>query len=123
MVTHGSSYKLLRNLDGLNEPTIKLSREDEMQVMRAKLKDHIAQAYENNAKQYNLRSRQITYKVGDEIFRRNFAQSSQIKKFNAKLAPLYIKAKVKEKVGSHYYVLQDLDSNNIGTYHAKDMRP
>lgn len=123
MITNGSSYKLLKNLESLNEPVVKLCREDELQVMRAKLKEHIAQAYESNAKQYNLRTRPISYNVGDEVFRRNFAQSSQEKKFNAKLAPIYIKAKVKEKIGSHYYILQDLDSNNTGTYHAKDIRP
>lgn len=123
MVTLGSSYKILRTLDSLNEPSVKISREDELQIMRVKLREHIAQAHEINAKQYNLRSRPISYKVGDEVFRRNFAHSCQIKKFNSKLAPLFIKANVKEKIGNNYYVLQDIDSNNTGTCHAKDMRP
>lgn len=80
MVTHGSSYKLLRSLNSLNEPCVKLRHEDELQVLRTKLKDHISQAYEANAKQYNLRTRPISYNVGDIVFRRNFALSSQEKK-------------------------------------------
>lgn len=63
-----------------------------------------------------------TFNIGQEVLRRNFVQSSQEKKFNAKLAPLFVKARVKEKLGNHYYLLVDLQGKNIGTYHAKDLR-
>lgn len=123
MITHGSSYTLLKNLNLVDEPLVQLHRDDELQLIRKNLKKHIAQAYENNKNQYNLRARPISYTVGQEIFRRNFAQSSAEKKFNSKLAPMFIKAKIKEKVGNNYYILENMDGKIVGTYHAKDIRP
>lgn len=123
MITHGSSYPLLRNLNMLDEPSAQIDREDELQLIRKGLKKHIAKAFETNRSQYNLRARPIAYDVGQTIFRRNFAQSNQEKRFNAKLAPLFIKAKIRSKVGNQYYLLEDLNGKEIGTFHAKDIRP
>lgn len=123
MVTHGDTYNLLKNLNMLNEPTTTINREDQLQLIRAELKANIEKAYNHNREQYNLRTRPITYTVGQVIYRRNFAQSSAEKNFNAKLAPLYLQAKVRRKVGNVYYELEDMNGNIIGTFHAKDMRP
>lgn len=123
MITHGSTYKLLKKLQVIDEPHLTLARKDELYLLRKNLKIHLAKAYETNRSQYNLRSRPISYSVGQEVYRRNFAQSNQEKKFNAKLAPLYLKSIIKEKVGNNYYILQDTDGRILGTYHAKDLRP
>lgn len=123
MVTHASSYNLLRNIGALNEPCLKLTRDDELQILRKKLKEYLSEAHAINSKQYNLRTRPISYQKGQIVFRRNFAQSCQEKKFNSKLAPLFIKATVKEKVGNNYYLLQDVEGKHTGTYHAKDIHP
>lgn len=105
MITHASSYELLKNLKALDEPTLKLQRDDQLQLIRKNIQDHIAKAYETNKLQYNLRARPISYNIGQLVFRKNFAQSNFEKKFNAKLAPSYLKAKIKEKVGTNYYIL------------------
>ncbi|KAB0803439.1 hypothetical protein PPYR_00409, partial [Photinus pyralis] len=39
---------------------------------------------------YNLRHRQITYKKGDYVWKRNFVLSDASKNFSAKLAPKFI---------------------------------
>lgn len=122
MITHGSSYELLRKLKILDEPTQSINREDELQLLRKDLKKNISMAYETNRSQYNLRSKKNSYVEGQEIFRRNFAQSNQEKKFSAKLAPLFLKAKIKNKIGNNYYLLEDFSGKEIGTYHAKDLR-
>lgn len=122
MITHASSYELLKNLSLLNEPTAKLNRDDSLQLIRQDLRKHIKEAYEKNQKQYNLRVRQQVFNVGQEVFRRNFAQSNMEKSFNAKLSPVFLKARIREKLGSHYYVLEDLQGKLVGTFHAKDIR-
>lgn len=48
--------------------------------------------YERNEKIYNLRSREISYLVGQDVFRRYFKQSSFEHGYNAKLAPTFVKA-------------------------------
>lgn len=122
MITHASSYEILRKLNALNEPSFDLSRDDSLQVMRNKIKKCIKEAFDKNQNTYNLRTRQQIFNVGQIVYRRNFAQSNQEKSFNAKLAPVFIKAKVKEKLGRHYYVLEDMDGKLMGTYHGKDIK-
>lgn len=122
MITHGSSYKLLRNVRLLTAPTSPLSRDDSLSLIRHQLRKHISDAYQTNQRQYNLRTRPIQYSVGQLVFRKNFSQSSLEKKFSSKLAPLYTKARIKEKVGSNYYIVEDLDGKILGTFHAKDLR-
>ncbi|XP_065365361.1 uncharacterized protein LOC135958385 [Calliphora vicina] len=72
---------------------------------------------------YDLRTRPIAFSVGQEVYRRNFSQSNFEKRYNAKLAPVFLKAKIREKVGNHYYVLEDTNGKVVGTFHAKDIRP
>lgn len=123
MVTHASSYGIMRQLKLLNEPTLQLSRDDQLQLIREDLKKHIKDAYERNKSHYNLRTRPITFKIGQEVFRRNFAQSNFEKGFNAKLSPLFIKSKVREKIGNNYYILEDMQGKLVGTFHSKDIKP
>lgn len=123
MITHGDSYLLLKNLNLLEEPIVKLNREDQLTIIRKELRQNISEAYDKSRDSYNLRTRPITYAVGQHVYRRNFAQSNAAYKFNSKLAPVYIKAIVQSKIGSSYYVLKDVESKSTGTYHAKDMRP
>lgn len=120
-ITHGSSYKLLKSLEALEEPQLNLQKEDHLHILRNDIKKHIKRAYENNRDEYNLRTRLTN--VGQEVFRRNFAQSNLEKKYNSKLAPVFIKAKIREKLGSHYYMLEDVDGKLVGIFHAKDIRP
>lgn len=123
MITHGETYALLKNIKALDEPFSYISREDQLQLIRKEIKNNISKAQETNRDQYNLRTRPINYTVGQSVFRRNFAQSNAEKKFNAKLAPIFLPAKIRKKVGNVYYELEDLDGKLLGTYHAKDIRP
>lgn len=122
MITQGSSYSLLKNLKLLDEPAYHLSRDDSLNLLRFDLRKHIREAYETNRERYNLRSKPQSFNIGQEVFRRSFVQSCSGKNFNAKLSPLFIKSRVREKLGSHYYLLEDLQGRTLGTFHAKDIR-
>lgn len=122
MVTHASEYDLLKKLNLLNEPVTTLCRDDQLQLIRTNLRKHIKEAFEKNQSQYNLRTRIQTFNIGQEVYRRNFAQSNFEKGFNAKLSPVFLKAKIREKLESHYYVLEDMDGKVVGTFHGKDIR-
>jgi len=122
MVTHGSTYQLLRNLNALDESTLCLDRDDYLTLIREDLKSHIKKTHEVNTRQYNLRTKPANFKVGQEVFRRNFAQNNFSKNFNAKLGPFFIKSRIREKVGSSMYILENLQGKLVGTYSAKDIR-
>lgn len=124
MVTHGDNYALLRNIDMTSEGVVEPNyRFDNILAVRDNVRTNLRKAYDRNESQYNLRSRQTKYVVGQEVLRRNFSQSNMAKSFNAKLDKTFLRARVREKLGSSYYVLEDDNGKLIGTFHAKDMQP
>ncbi|XP_046811956.1 uncharacterized protein LOC124421169 [Lucilia cuprina] len=122
MLLNGKSYSLLRKLNLLQEPSINLKADEKLELVRQKAQENIRKSYERNAKTYNLRSRPVTFDIGQIVYRKNFAQSKAIEHFNSKLANQYEKAKVVAKHGSSYYELQDMTGKNLGKFHAKDIR-
>lgn len=121
MITNGNSYALLRKLDMLNDRQIRFNREDSFDIIRTRAVKNMAKQHERNERAYNMRSREVNYVVGQEVFRRNFKQSNFEKGFNAKLAPPFVKARIRKKTGNCYYELEDLNGRSVGVYQAKDI--
>ncbi|KNE87731.1 hypothetical protein PSTG_18879 [Puccinia striiformis f. sp. tritici PST-78] len=121
MLCHGEDYNLLRNLDMLREGRIDPTKPEELLLIRDKVKENINKAFLRNEKAYNLRAINRNFEIGQKVLRRNFCQSNLLKNFTAKLAPTFIPAIIREKKGSHYYLLEDANGKNLGTYHAKDI--
>lgn len=121
MITHGKDYSVLRKLELLEECDTEITRSDHFALMRDSVQTRLKEAYERNERIYNLRSRERTIDIGQEVFRRNFTQSSVVNNFNAKLAPTGVKAEVVRRVGNLYYELRDCDSGRLGVYHLKDI--
>lgn len=121
MINHGQDYQLLRNLKLLEETDVKIERQDNFTLLRNAIRTKIKDAYERNVRSYNLRSRNREFNIGQVVLRRNFAQSSLVDHFNAKLAPIGVKALVKRKIGNVTYELEDVNGGHIGVYHTKDI--
>lgn len=56
------------------------------------------------------------------MFRKNVQQSDFKKGINSKLLPQYVKCRIRKRVGSSCYELENLNGKYIGLYHAKDMK-
>ncbi|KAH8319351.1 hypothetical protein KR067_005022 [Drosophila pandora] len=121
MLTHGKDYKLLRNIHMLSEGSAKVPRADEFPKIRADIAKRLIKAYEKNRNNYDLRARPRTFEVGQEVIKRNFVLSNQAMHVNAKLAPVGIKARIKEKRGQSLYLLEDYNGKELGVFHAKDI--
>lgn len=122
MVTNASTYPLLRQLEVLEDRSVRFDKNDSLALMGDRARKHMQKQHERNERTYNLRSREVSYREGQEVFRRNFKQSNFAQGFNSKLAPTFIKARVRRKIGNCNYELEDLSGNLIGVYHAKDIR-
>ncbi|XP_044573301.1 uncharacterized protein LOC123257614 [Drosophila ananassae] len=116
------TYKLMRELGIMEDSEIRLSKEDSLEVARAQAQKALARQTEKNERLYNVRSREVAYREGQEIFRRNFKQSNFAVGYNAKLGPRYVKARVRKRTGRATYELEDMQGRAIGTYHAKDLK-
>lgn len=123
-VQHGSAFKLLRKLGTLSEDCVNvLPPSDFKHAVYEKVRENLRLAHETHEKAYNTRCRQVEFKVGQEVYRRSFAQSDFKKGFNAKLGKQWIKARVVRKRGSCTYELEDMQGEAIPfPYHAKDIR-
>lgn len=124
MVQHGSHYDLLRKLSSLNEPCQVEATQlnNKMRLIHDHLRDNLRKAYLKYEKQYNLRSKPISFSPGQIVFRRNFILSNKSKKINAKLCPKYIKCRIRESVGGSRFLIEDLNGKSIGVYHAQHLR-
>ncbi|XP_058840955.1 uncharacterized protein LOC131696433 [Topomyia yanbarensis] len=82
----------------------------------------IKKNHEKSKQRYNLRTRQVDFKIGDLVWRRTFTQSSKADQVNKKLDPKFVPAMVKQMIGKNIYVLEDVADGKQGRYHAKDIK-
>lgn len=124
MVQHGNTFKLLRTLEGIAEGEMEvLPPPDFRTLLHQDINHNLDQAHERHARTYNTRSREVNFSPGQEVYRRNFAQSNFAQGRNAKLGRQWLKSRVVRKVGSSMYELEDLDGKALSLpYHAKDLK-
>jgi len=75
-VSSGSTYKLLRALGMLEDRAARFTQEDSLELVRSKAREVMRKQNEKNERQYNLRSREVVYQEGQEVYRKNFKQSN-----------------------------------------------
>ncbi|KAI4472172.1 hypothetical protein MML48_1g05652 [Holotrichia oblita] len=103
------------------------SMQDRVECLRrlyAEVKQRLEKAAEKNRKYYDLRRRNVTYEIGDQVYRKNYVHSDAANFYSAKLAPKYIgPIVISRKVSPWMYVLENLDGKTLGTWHVKDLKP
>lgn len=123
MATHGSIYKLLKKLDAIADGDLNiLGKTDRLQLIHDQVQQQLALAYKTYAARYDLRTRERSFQIGQEVYRRNFSLSNAANHFNAKLAKKFLKCRIAAKLGSSIYKLEDLQGRPLGNFHAKDLR-
>lgn len=120
MITHADAYTILKKLDALqNGEIMVVPKAAQMQLIHRKISEKMHEAYERNVKSYNKRSRPVTYKQGQEVFRKNFIQSNFSKGINSKLCRPWLKCRIRRVIGNSQYEIENLRGNLIGTYHQQ----
>ncbi|XP_062709142.1 uncharacterized protein LOC134288395 [Aedes albopictus] len=113
-ITHGSELSESGN-------DHRLSRHDETPSEEEREKE----PHESSTKHYNLRSRRFSksFSVGQLVYRKNMKPSSAAENYNSKYGPQYLPCKVKAKVGSSSYDLEDLAGKALGIWPAINLKP
>ena len=123
MVTHASVYKLARKLQVLQDGDMNiLANSGKLDIIRDKIRKNLHKTYERNAKTYNIRSREVKFKPGQEVFRRNYQLSDFSKQISAKLNKKFLKCRIVKAVGNSLYEVEDMNGKTIGIMHAKDLK-
>lgn len=80
-------------------------------------------AYQRAKSRYDLRRRPVSYAVGSQVYRRNYALSNAAQKITAKLLPKYLGPfVVKRKLSPLTYELADQEGRSKGIWHVKDIK-
>lgn len=87
------------------------------------VQERIHKAYERNAKYYNKHRRELEFNEGDIVYRRNRVLSVGAQCYSSALAPRYVPSLVFRKLSPLAYHLHDLNGNDAGIFHVKDLKP
>jgi hypothetical protein len=72
--------------------------------------------------QYDKRTKQVKFNVGDSVFRENFKLSNKVEGYAAKMGPKFLRCTIIENLGSGMYRVRD-SNGKTGCYHAKNLKP
>lgn len=111
MSTNGKSYSVIPS----NENSGQNSDHLRLEKIRNIVKKNLLAAYESSKKRYDLRSRPISYDVGDIVWKVNTLPSNAERKVAAKFFG-NVKCKIKRKVGTCSYELEDMSGKSLGIF-------
>ena len=78
------------------------------------VKQRLHKSYLRNATRYNLRKRDVSFVVGDKVWRRNKVLSDAAQYFSAKLAPRFVLSIVVKKIWPIIYELANPNGSPVG---------
>lgn len=116
-ISMGDEYQRIRDTGQDMECKPQKLNED-LKTIFTKVKENLKKAYHRYERYYNLRANKDLpeFAIGEMVLKKNYFQSSKIRKFNAKLAKIYSPAKVIAKIGSNCYELEDENGKRIGVF-------
>lgn len=122
MISHASDYKVLQKLDKLGGSEMNiLPKECKMQLIRDFIEKNLDKSHERNKKTYDLRRSNITYKAGDEVWRKNYVLSDAQKGVTKKFAKKFLKARIRKVLGNNRYEIEDGQGSYVGVFHGQDV--
>jgi len=87
-----------------------------------RVRDLLRRAHDRNIQYYNKKRRDVSFQVGDLVWKRTYVQSAGGKHFSAKLAPKYERCKVVKKLSPLVYELESEQGKPLGRWHIKDFK-
>lgn len=123
MISHASSYQVIRELQACHPSDIMLdSAEERVKEIRERVLEHLKKAHARHEKAYNRTAKFREFSVNQTVFVRNYVKSCAPDKFSEKLAPKFVKGIVKRRIGKVAYEIMDVDGKVLGIYHGKDIK-
>lgn len=111
MITSGLEHAMSNDIDA---PTHDDDNE-RLQKIREIVKENLKKSYDVSKKRYDLRARPISYNAGDIVWKVNTKLSNAVRNESAKFFG-YVKCRIKKKVGSCSYELEDMSGQRLGIF-------
>lgn len=117
MTLHGIDHSLL---DPMNQNT--RTSEQEFIEISQKVSQCLQLSYQNAKKLYDKGKRDIEYQPGQIVWRKLHTLSDAGKRFSKKLAPRYEKCRIRQKIGTNTYTVEDLGGKLIGDLNTAELK-
>lgn len=118
LINYGNEHDII---DPENEKSA--TNSFEFQEIRKNVSENLKNTYEKSKRTYDLRSRTIEYVPGQIVWKKNTTLSDAGKRYSAKLAPRYVKCRIRKKLGSNTYEIEDLRGNLMGRFSTISLKP
>ena len=116
MILSGKEYQTsMLDKNKVNPP------EERFDKIRTMVEQNLLKAYEKSKQKYDLRARPVEFSIGDIVWKTNHRQSDAMKYISAKLLG-NVKCKVKRKIGTSSYELEDLNGKSLGVFSANQLK-
>lgn len=112
MKRHGNEYVK----EKVELPNDQLVRNDEI---HEQVHDRMADQYEKRRQKSTRAFKMRRFKIGDEVLVPTIKLSNKSEKFNQKLGPSRVKARIVGKVGESVYLIKDMKDKELGKIHSK----
>lgn len=122
IVNFGQNMALSGNAYSLQIDNEQNTDQDRFEKIRNIVKKNLLASYDISKKRYDLRSRPIDYKVGDIVWKQNTILSNADKKIISKFCG-NVKCKIKRKVGTCSYEVEDLNGKSLGIFSTDKLKP
>jgi hypothetical protein len=116
-----SDQPVQRSQVTISDPQTYSNKILELNTIFKKVQKHIKSAHDRNVRYYNLRKRNVEFKVGQIVYKRTHYLSNASKKFTSKLAPKFQKCVITAKLSPLVYTLTSMDGKLLGNFHIKDI--
>lgn len=95
-----------------------------MERMRDEVILRLKEAQDKSADRYNLRRRKdVSFKTGDRVWRKNYVKSKKAEGFSKKLAKKWIGPyTIRRRIGRVSYMIEDKDGKEEGPWHIEQLR-
>lgn len=125
-VSCGDQYDMRVNIPPSTDAGTELvaRRLEGFRKMYFDVRQRILKAHLRNKHYYDLRRRPVKYEPGQLVWRKNKSLSSAVDYYNAKLGAKYVGPyKVRKKLGTCSYELEDDTGHSKGVWHVQDIKP
>lgn len=125
MAEAGTDHKLARHDLAISTEELENRRKQMFPKLYELVSRNLQKAHRSSQHSYNLRHRQYAkpFVEGQLVYRRNMKTSNAIQHYNAKYGRQFLPCRIKTKLGSSSYELEDLQGKNLGVWPAVHIKP
>ena len=121
----GTDHKRTRHDEALTPDQQEEKRKANFERIFQLVSRNLQKAHETSRHHYNLRHQKFakSFREGQTVYRRNMKLSNAGENYNAKYGRQYLPCRVKRKVGTSSYELEDFRGKSLGIWPAAHIKP